>query len=198
MKKHYPKQDSMGLIPALIATAKDVISHGKFNKCETNRERYLGHLLIFYGFIAAMATAGLALFFTIILENIGSPFFLTSPINFPNPIKILGIVSGIALIWGSWILIKRRLNEKDEVGSSGYHDWLFLIVIFSVGLTGMLSYLLRIIGIPILGYVDYYVHLILVFFLLWYAPYSKFGHMFYRTLALTYAKSTGIDNPRKK
>jgi len=67
-----------------------------------------------------------------------------------------------------------------------------------VGLTGLLSWILRLIGVPIIAYINYYVHLVLVFFLLWYAPYSKFAHMFYRTLALVYAKGAGLDVPRKK
>jgi hypothetical protein len=31
----------------------------------------------------------------------------------------------------------------------------------------------------------------MVFVLLWYAPYSKFAHMFYRTLAMIFANASG-------
>jgi len=37
----------------------------------------------------------------------------------------------------------------------------------------------------------YLVHLVLVFTLIAYAPYSKFAHLLYRTLAYTWAKSVG-------
>jgi len=197
LKQFTPGKKGPGFIPAFIATLTELFTHKKFNDCEETKYRYLGHLLMFWGFIGAMATAGLALFFTIILENAGSPFYLTSPINLPNPIKILGVASGIAMIWGGWILIKKRQAE-DAPGVSSYADWQFLYAIWLVGVSGMVTYILRVLGLPLFGYIIYYVHLILVFFLLWYAPYSKFGHMFYRTLALTYAKSVGIDNPRKK
>jgi quinone-modifying oxidoreductase subunit QmoC len=43
--------------------------------------------------------------------------------------------------------------------------------------------------IPPLAYAFYYIHLTSVFFLLWYAPYSKLAHMFYRTLALVFART---------
>ncbi len=102
------------------------------------------------------------------------------------------------MIIGGWILIQRRRKGGDEVGTSTYHDWLFLIVITLVAVTGMLAWLLRILKLPLFAYGDYYLHLVLVFFLLIYAPYSKFGHIFYRTLALIYAKSKGKDTPRRK
>lgn len=197
MKKNYPDSKKIGFISAVISTVREIGFHNKFSQCGTYKSRYLGHLLIFYGFIGAFLATTLNFFFTVILKFLGSPWYLESPINFPNPIKLLGILGGIAILIGGWILIQRRRSKKEEIVFSGYSDWLFLIVISLVALTGLFAWLFRIAGIPILAYFDYYLHLILVFFLLWYAPYSKFGHMFYRTLALIYAKSTGLDNPRK-
>jgi quinone-modifying oxidoreductase subunit QmoC len=187
-----------GFISAFLETAIELIPHGKFSKCTESKPRQWGHLLMFYGFIGSMATAGIALFSTVLLKELGSPYYLDSPINFPNPIKILGGASGLAMLVGGWLLISQRLKGRPEVRSSGYNDWLFLIIISLVGLTGMGTWLLRLAEIPIVAYPIYFIHLTLVFFLLWYAPYSKFAHMFYRTLALTYAKSAGMDLPRTK
>jgi quinone-modifying oxidoreductase subunit QmoC len=198
LQQQNPGKEKTGFIPVLIKTVIEIGTHSKFSQCEANKPRYLGHLLLFYGTLGAAITAGLALFFTVILQMIGSPFYLHSPIDFPNPIKILGVASGIAMLIGGSILISRRRSGDDEVGQSRYSDWLFIWVIFLVGVTGLLSWILRLIGIPIIAYLDYYIHLVLVFFLLWYAPYSKFGHMFYRTLALIHTKSAGADVPRKK
>ncbi len=196
MKKYNPGKGP-GFIPALIATVGEIGLHGKFSKCEENKGLYLGHLLLFYGFIGALVATALNFLLTVIIKFLGSPWYLVSPIDFPNPIKLIGIAGGIGMIVGGWILIKRRRSESEEVGISKYNDWLFLNVITLVGLTGLLAWILRVLHLPLLGYIDYYVHLVLVFFLLWYAPYSKFGHMFYRTLALVYTKSVGADNPRK-
>lgn len=195
LKMHNPGNRT-AFFAALLTTGLEIIPHRKFADCGANRPRFWGHLLVFYGFIGAMATAGLALFATVILRDLGSPVYLTSPIDLPHPIKILGVVSGIAIVAGGMLLIVRRWMGGDDVGASAYHDWLFLITLFLVGITGMFAWILRIAEIPVLGYLDYYLHLVLVFFLLWYAPYSKFAHMFYRTLALTFAKSGKRDVPR--
>ncbi len=198
LRAAHADKNGPGFIPALIATLQEIGLHEKFNDCEAAKPRYLGHLLIFYGFIGAFIATALNYLTTVILKAAGSPWYLTSPIDFPNVIKLFGIGGGIGLLVGGWLMIRQRSKGNDATGRSGYQDWLFLIVLTLVALTGMLAWILRITGIPILAYADYYVHLVLVFFLLLYSPYSKFGHIFYRTLALTYAKSAGIDRPRKK
>ncbi|MFC1731974.1 quinone-interacting membrane-bound oxidoreductase complex subunit QmoC [candidate division KSB1 bacterium] len=173
-----------GLVSSLLGILKDVISHSRFGKCGTNKTRYLAHLLVFYGFIGAMITAGLAVFFTTIVE------IVPSPIPLLHPIKILGIVSGTAMVAGCGIQISRRINKTDDVGADGYPDRLFLYMLLLVALTGLLTLFIRFIGIPELGYAVYFIHLVFVFFLLWFMPYSKFAHMVYRLLAMAFAKGT--------
>ncbi len=187
----------VSFISSLIQVMREILTHTVFFKCETNRSRAIGHLLLFFGFIGAMITTG-AVFVLIFaphylhllgLERFEAMFAL--PINLPNPIKIIGALSGLALVIGGGLLIIRRWQNKDNVGANGYADYLFLYMMFLVGLTGMLSWVTRLIGVPWLAYANYFLHLLTVFFLLWYMPYSKFAHMIYRTLALVYARSVG-------
>jgi quinone-modifying oxidoreductase subunit QmoC len=66
-------------------------------------------------------------------------------------------------------------------------------VVFTIVVTGILTELLRLLGIALLAYPVYFIHLVAIFFLFAYAPFSKMAHMVYRTTALVFAKSTGRD-----
>jgi quinone-modifying oxidoreductase subunit QmoC len=175
---------AIGFVPSLIVTLKEIALHKNFRECEANKARYVAHMLVLFGFIGAMITAGLAVM-GLILVN------LESPIPLSNPIKWLGNLSGIAGLTGLLIMLIRRIAQKDKVGANGYADWLFVIMLFVVFTTGLLSQFIRLSAHAPAAYSIYYIHLVTVFFVLWYAPYSKFAHMFYRTLALVFAKSAG-------
>ena len=187
----------ISIISALIGVIKEILSHSSFNKCETNRPRALGHMFLFYGFIGAMITTGavfVSIFIPHYLQLLGlerfSPMF-ELPLGIANPIKIIGALSGVALTIGGALLVFRRWAGRDDIGANGYPDYLFLYMMSLAGLTGMLAWLTRLTGIPMLAYVNYFVHLVVIFFLLWYMPYSKFAHMIYRALALVYTRSRG-------
>jgi quinone-modifying oxidoreductase subunit QmoC len=186
MKKAYGKPESLTFFSSLIETFKEIIPHRAFKDCTANRPNYFAHLLVFYGFFGAMATAGLAVLDMKLLGH-------HPPIPFFHPIKILGNLSFLALVGGSFIMIFRRLFSKDKVGQTSYSDWVFLLALFFTALTGGLTQLGRQLDneAPALSYLFYFVHMSVVFFLLWYAPYSKFAHLFYRTTAIAFAKSIG-------
>ena len=61
-------------------------------------------------------------------------------------------------------------------------------MIFAVGATGLLAWLFRLVGIKILAYPTYFLHLTAVFCLFFYAPYTKMAHMVYRTVAMLWAR----------
>jgi len=188
-------QPKMGFIPAVIATIKEIIVHKRFNQCGQNKQRTTLHLMVLFGFFGAAATAGLALIYMVIWmgQNPGQEF---PGLSLTNPIKWLGVASGLAMVIGSVSMILRRLQNTDDVGADGYADKLFLWMILFVAGTGMLTWLLRLAGIPAIAYPVYFIHLVVVFFLLWYMPFSKFAHMIYRGLALVWANQTGRVTPR--
>jgi quinone-modifying oxidoreductase subunit QmoC len=188
---------NMSFVQALTATVKEITFHSRFRECEANKPRATGHMLLLGGFVGAMITTGCVFVFVFIphylqllgLESLHSWF--TVPIDLPHPVKFLGVLSGIAIVVGSAMMIMRRRTHPEEVGAAGYPDNFFITVIFMTGLTGMFSWLGRLTGIGLLAYTIYFVHMVFVFMLLWYMPYSKFAHMIYRTLALVYAKRVG-------
>ena len=187
----------ISFMSAAVGTLGEIFSHSKFRDCGENHARAIGHLLLFFGFIGAMITTAAVLVFVFIphyLELLGAeslqPFF-ELPLELPHPFKVLGALSGLALLIGSGMLVYRRWTNRDNVGANGYADHLFLYVLFLTGLTGMTSWLTRLTGIPMLAYANYFVHIVCVYFLLWYMPYSKFAHMFYRTLAIIHSRMIG-------
>jgi quinone-modifying oxidoreductase, subunit QmoC len=168
-------------VSSLIGTVMEILLHGKFRSCDVNKPRATAHMLVIFGFAGAMATTAFA-FLMILLD-------IHPPIPFFHPVKVLGNLSAAALVVGCLMLIARKLTDGKNSGANGYADWLFLIVLTVVSLSGGLAQLFRQTGPYQLAYIIYFVHIVGVFFLLWYAPYSKFAHMFYRTLALVYARS---------
>jgi len=187
----------MSFIPALIATLKEFIFHKLFKKCDVNHARATAHMILFLGFLGAMITTGLVFIFIFIphylnmlgLESMHSFFDL--PLAPYHPVKIIGALSGIGLtVGGAWMILRRMAN-KDQIGANGYPDYLFLYVVFFAGFTGMLAWLIRVADLALASYIMYFIHLTFVYFLLWYMPYSKFAHMFYRTLALVYCRQIG-------
>ncbi|UCC43176.1 MAG: quinone-interacting membrane-bound oxidoreductase complex subunit QmoC [Candidatus Zixiibacteriota bacterium] len=187
----------ISFLKALVLTAKEIFAHSKFKDCDANRPRVIGHLFLFYGFAGAMVTTGAVFVFAFIphyLQLLGLDSlhpYLSLPIDLPHPVKFLGGLSGLALVIGGALLVFRRWADRDAVGANGYADYLFLYIISLTGLTGMLSWLFRWGDMATAAYVSYFLHLLCVFFLLWYMPYSKFAHMIYRTLALVHLRTVG-------
>ncbi|GBE30551.1 MAG TPA: hypothetical protein ENH10_02915 [Bacteroidetes bacterium] len=179
-------------VPSLIKVIVDILQHRRFGDCGQNKPRQLAHILVMYGFFFAAAAAGLALF-RVINTHLGiieGDWFMygDGPSNLPNPIKFVGMFGGLGIFIGGLMMVVRRNTNADDVGANGYSDKLFLWMIFWVGTTGMLSWLLRWGGVPSMAYPIYYIHIVIVFFVLWYMPYSKFAHMLYRGLAMVWAE----------
>ncbi|MFH1726516.1 MAG: quinone-interacting membrane-bound oxidoreductase complex subunit QmoC [Elusimicrobiota bacterium] len=179
----------VGFVKGAIEAVKDILTHANFFECDENKSRAYAHLLVFFGFCGAAMTAGMGAMALKVL-GIESPYTFDHPMVFVRLIKWIGNLSAIAGIAGTIWLLVRRFTDPENVGANGYQDWLFLIVIFLAFITGFLTQVVRMTGADI-AFLVYYIHLVVVFFLLWYAPYSKFAHMFYRSLAFVHARSAG-------
>jgi quinone-modifying oxidoreductase subunit QmoC len=89
------------------------------------------------------------------------------------------------------LVIMNRIDNAKQAGMGGYYDWLFIGVIVTVASTGILSELLRLGDVGKLAYPMYFAHLVSVWFLFAYAPFSKMAHMVYRATAMVFAKMSG-------
>lgn len=156
-----------GAGPVSWQAAGEILTHKKFENCGNRR---VGHLLIFWGFM------GLALVGTSV--GMGTMFFgMTTPLALTNPFKILANVAAAVIIVG----IVLRVSS---LRGSAYFDRFFFLTLAGVAATGILSELFRLAQSAALMYGIYYVHLVLVCALFLYAPYSKFAHLAYRTVAV--------------
>ncbi len=181
----------------IIASVTQVLTHTKFADCNVNRLRQWGHLLLFYSFAGLQLVTMWAIAYLYGHEFFGikafGPFhFGESPYPNNDPVKILALISSIAFTAGIVIILFNRIVKAGKAGMGSYFDWIFLAIVIGVGATGMLSWKLRLDNVSA-GYIVYYFHLVFIWSLFAYAPYSKFAHLFYRTTAMVFTKYTGRD-----
>jgi quinone-modifying oxidoreductase subunit QmoC len=111
-----------------------------------------------------------------------------SPYPLTDPVKWLANASALALLVGITLVIRNRLKNQEKAGYGAYYDWLFISIVFAIMATGILSEVVRLANIAVLAYVIYFIHLVVVFFLFAYAPFSKMAHMLYRATAMVFEK----------
>ena len=163
------------MIPVVL---KKVLKHSQFNECGENKNRGTAHMMVLYGFIGCFIVTSIGFFFLYIL---GVP----GPYSQLWPFKWLGNISGIAIVFGAVLMIKERLGKPDL---NAYKDWYLLGLVLTLGATGLLTQMARLAGMEFATYAIYYIHLIAVFHLFAYLPFSKLAHAVYRLAAMTYAE----------
>ena len=183
--------DVAGFIMAflrVIPTILNPVKHSKFSDCTENKDREIAHLLTIYGFIGLFIVTSI-----LFVVMYGSYLLPSGPLHGPwsqlNPVKWLANIAGVSLIVGTSLMIKNRRAKKDQ--ASSYFDWYLIYLAFGLGVTGMGAQLTRLAGWAVVSFATYYVHLILVFALIAYLPFSKLAHLVYRTVAMAYNEYAG-------
>ncbi len=144
-------------------------------------QRWFIHFATMWGFLgllgATMADYGLEL---LGLKATGTPV----PIWYP--VRLLGTLAGAALIYGTTILIVRRLRRSDRSSKhSTVSDWSFLWLLWIAGVTGFALELgLYLPEAPAWGYPMFLAHVGVAMALVLLVPFGKFAHVMYRPLAL--------------
>jgi len=196
------KSGFMGMyfLEAFFFVLRDILYHNWFKMCEANKPRFPAHLLIFYGFIALFISAlGDVIGIGEVL-GIKLPVKLVYPPPWPwelfytgdtayiimGLVKLLAMLGGLAIMVGSAVAIWNWIFNKRSKEFGSYYDWFFLLIVFLVGITGYGVVVARLLE-STSAYWIYLIHLYFVFMLLVYAPYSKFAHLLYRTVAMIYA-----------
>jgi quinone-modifying oxidoreductase, subunit QmoC len=165
------------ILPSLGPVLIEILTHRRFSKCNEEKKRYWGHMLVLAGF------GGLAVVGTVI--GIGTMVGVVhTPLPTFGPFKIFANLFALVILVGSMILIVSRVKGREGRSSGTYFDWFFLLVLTNVALTGIASEALRLAQDQTWMYPVYFVHLTLILALFLYAAYSKFAHIVYRTVAL--------------
>jgi len=169
--------DPVGFIQALFRVIPTILKHNKFSECTENKNRSTAHMMVFYSFIALFIVTSIFFIHLYVLQIHG-------PYSQLHPVKWLANVAGICLIIGGFLMLKERLTKTDQVSS--YKDWYLIGLVLGLGLTGMLTEMTRLAGAAGFSYALYFLHLIFVFNLFAFVPFSKLAHLVYRTVAMTY------------
>ncbi len=166
---------------SIIKVLGEILSHSNFTACGSRHLRKVAHMLLFFGF-------GLLILVT--LYAIWATVSHNYPLPITNPFKIAGNVASLMIYSGLGIMVFQRLFNRSVFGKSSYSDWLLLAAIALLTLSGTLVEMARF-GSWSMAYHLYFFHLVAVWFVIMYLPFTKLGHVFYRTTALLYARSIG-------
>jgi citrate/tricarballylate utilization protein len=134
------------------------------------------HAFTFWGFLSDFISTTLAF----VYQDI---FHVLPPYSFTSAPVIFGGIGGVALIVGTGGLLYFKFQSDREPAASGASgmDYVFLVTLGLAALTGMLTLILR--ATSAMGTI-LVIHLACVAALFASAPYGKFVHAVYRTLAL--------------
>lgn len=179
--------------PSVIVT---VLKHDKFNECSENKGRSTSHMMVFFGFIGLFVVTNIffvTLYGTMLFTGVEHAWH--SPYAQWSPVKWLANVSGIALLVGSLVMIKDRLAKDEKVAKSAYQDWFLIGLVLALAVTGLGAEMTRL-AHSSSTYFVYFLHLMAVWMLFAYVPFSKLAHLVYRTLAMMYSAWSGREEEK--
>jgi len=177
-----------GLFVSVLTTVRRLFTHDEFSKCTKARSRRLSHSFVFFGFLALCAVT------TWVITARYNPLIqgdFVYPFSFWNPWKMLANAGGAALLAGCLLMIRDRLLEGEDIATGTYFDWALIAKLFLVTATGFVTELLHYLRLEPHRHLAYFTHLVFVFAVLMYLPYSKLAHLVYRGAAMIFAEHYG-------
>jgi ferredoxin len=175
------------LTAAVGIVIREVLGHRRYRDCDEEKQPpwflkpWFLHGSMAWGFLGLLAAT--ALDWVLDLTGI-KPTGTMVPIWYP--VRLLGTVAGVFLVYGTTVVIAKRIIKSDKPSShSLLSDWILLGMLWLAGVSGFAVELALYLPPPqnwaywiFLGHVVVSMELLLV------APFTKFAHVFYRTVAL--------------
>lgn len=145
------------------------------------RRRWFIHAMVLWGFLGLLAATALDYGLEIIgVKATGTPV----PIWYP--VRLLGTVAGLMLVYGTSVMIVDRARAASaSVARSFAADWTLLALLWVTGVTGfVLELALYLPQPPTWGYWFFLFHVAVAMELVLLAPFMKLAHAVYRPVAL--------------
>ena len=190
--------DQLGKIPigTYLAEAKSLIVHfltqKQFSKC-SDRKLWVVHLLIMGGYVAIFTLvvvflAGGIKALGLYNENLAFQRDVIYPLL--HPIKLIGYIATAAILAGvGYALIGRMKKSSAPYKHSHASDWMFLVLLLLVTLTGIVMHIGRQFDWPAFTYGMYIFHMMVtVPMLVLEVPFAKWSHLAYRPVTIFLVK----------
>jgi nitrate reductase gamma subunit/ferredoxin len=145
------------------------------------RRRWFLHAATMWGFLGLLMATILDYGLSIVgIKATGTP------VPMWYPVRLLGTVAGILLVYGATMLIVQRVRRKERsVRRSTSADWTLLALVWITGVTGFaLELALYLPSAPAWGYWVFLFHVAIAMELVILAPFMKLAHAVYRPVAL--------------
>jgi heterodisulfide reductase subunit C len=180
---------------AWSAIGRETLAQDRFREeCETDvpaeagtrpvawfRRRWFVHAVTVWGFLGLLAAT--ALDYGLALLSIKAT---GTPVPIWYPVRLLGTIAGVLLVYGVTVLIVDRARAANRsVTRSTTADWMLLGLLWVTGVTGFaLELALYLPTAPTWGYWVFLVHVAVALELVLLAPFMKLAHAVYRPVAL--------------
>jgi ferredoxin len=159
--------------------------------------RWFLHAATMWGFLGLLAAT--ILDYGLALAGIKAT---GTPVPIWYPVRLLGTVAGVLLVYGATMLIVQRFRGRERsVRHSTSADWTFLALIWITGVSGFaLELALYLPSAPAWGYWVFLFHVAVAMELVILAPFMKLAHAVYRPVALFFLALavTPGDQPREE
>jgi ferredoxin len=155
------------------------VTQKKFLKCDRKTSYWISHWLIMSSYIVMF---GMIIFF---LE-----WFQTEKIHsLGHPQRWLGYYVTFGLIYATVYYFIGRIRRKEEIFKFSHHsDWIFIILLFLLALTGIFIHIFRLNGMAQATYIMYALHLAVeVPMVVTFVAFSKWSHIAYRPFAIYFS-----------
>ena len=167
------------------------VSQWRFSKC-SDRKYWFTHWLVVLGYVTMFVL--IVVFLTWFQTDEIYPWYHAQ--------RLLGYFATAVLLFGSVYFIVGRIRKNKESHKYSHHsDWLFIILLFLIALTGILIHIFRYLNMPLATYYMYVIHLMAYApWALVVIPFSKWTHLAFRPLAIYFAslKSAAAARQQKR